>query len=90
MIYQDIYSKFVSAMNGWDQLDDFNLQLYKAVLAIDIGRFKAGTTVDTIAFNLVGTNSPVIQIYQGDMVYEYPVLEVDVKFGNEKSYPQPE
>lgn len=90
MIYRDIYSKFVSAMNGWDQLDDFNLQLYKAVLAIDIGRFKAGTVVDTIAFNLVGTNSPVVQIYQGDMVYEYPVVDITVKWGEEKTYPQPQ
>lgn len=90
MIYRDLYSKLVSAMDGWDQLDEFNLQLYRAKLAVDIGRFPAGTVVDTIAFMLVGTNTPAIQIYLGDMVYEYPLKDVVMTFGEEKTYPQPQ
>lgn len=87
-MFKDLYGTLVSASSGWDQLNEFNLQMYNAILAKDIGRFKAGEQVDCIAFEFVGTDTPVIQIYMGDMVFEYPV-EFDVKIGAEKECPKP-
>ncbi len=76
-------AEFVTEATGWDMVSGFDIQLYHATLKIDIGRFKAGTTVDTIVFMFMETSETVIQIYVDKVCYEYPV-KFSVSFGEER------
>ena len=61
-----IDSFFVKGFTGWDNVGDGDCQYYNAVLAVDIGCYKAGTTVPTIAIIVNDTDKPVVQIYSED------------------------
>ena len=86
-MYADLYGAFIEETEGWDHVDEFNLQFYGAKLARDIGRFPKGSKVDCIVFQLISTDSPVIQIYDDrknvESVVEYPV-EFGFNLGEER------
>lgn len=61
-----LHGMFVSTCNGWDMADDFNIQLYRAELKIDIGPYKAGTIVETVYFMFLCCDCPYITIYDNN------------------------
>ena len=78
-----IQRKLVRIASGWDQVDEFNTQLYDAVLDVPIGPFKAGECVECLAFNLhrneVG-EKPLIYIYHKGKEYKFCV-DIQFQFG---------
>lgn len=68
-MHNDIISLFVESSTGWDHVDSFNIQLYNAVLKVDIGPYKAGQTVDCISFLLLEVDQTRLQIYRKDGTY---------------------
>lgn len=63
MVPAGIHALFVRSASGWDFSDGNNAQFYDAELAIDLGRFKAGTIVEIIALQLVDVDQMVAEIY---------------------------
>lgn len=83
-MYKDIYGSLIESASGWDLVDDMNPQFYDAELKVDMAPFSKGDVVGTFAFSMSGHDSPCVQIYHGDKVYEYPVTGFQFTFGEPK------
>lgn len=65
---------FVEEFSGWDQVTDFDIQLYDAKLSRNLAAFKAGDVVDAFIGFWYG-KKPVVEIYHEDKVYT-----IDIRF----------
>lgn len=72
-----IHNLFVSECSDWDHAGDFDIQLYNVVLRQNIGKFKAGTKVDTFILWLMDVDVPCVELYfntdVGQTFYKYPI-----------------
>jgi hypothetical protein len=85
----NIVSQFVETDEGWDHPDTFDIQLYKAKLAQDIGHFKKGEVVETIFFmGFLDGDRATIQIFHKKEIWEFTVTSLIVNLAEGKLIPQ--
>lgn len=86
---QDILSYFIESDEGWDEIDGFNFQHYKTVLACDIGQFKKGQKVDVLSVMLIDVKVPTVQIFDLGKCWEFPINNFSFEFGEGKELVYP-
>jgi hypothetical protein len=85
----NIVSQFVESDEGWDHPDTFDIQLYEAKLAQDIGHFKKGEVVEIIFFTgFLDGDRATIQIYHKNEIWEFAITSLTVNFTPGKLIPQ--
>lgn len=66
-----INSLFVREADGWDM--DFDIQLYNAVLNVDIGQFKIGQKVDVFSLLIMECDDLTVQIDHEGETFNFPI-----------------